>query len=196
MPMSARRSQGVLFCVAAAWCLACPHAGRAIPPEVDDVHIDLGEDTADRMTHPQVTLDGNTTTTIGGVLCRKNVTASKNLYSHFAVSDIVTFQGNQPELHITIRYYDTSAGSLSLQYDSSTGTGIAAEYRTSGHLTNTNDWLTFTYHVTDAYFGNRENGGADFRIARSSSGTFYLDTVTVSIPHSDKCSVCYGCHEG
>jgi len=31
-------------------------------------------------------------------------------------------------------------------------------------MTNTNTWKTHAFHVTDAYFGNRQNAGADFRI--------------------------------
>jgi hypothetical protein len=36
--------------------------------------------------------------------------------------------------------------------------------------------------VTDAYFGNRQNAAADFRIAKSGGGFFYLDLVRVISP--------------
>ena len=41
--------------------------------------------------------------------------------------------------------------------------------------TNSNQWRRHAYYVTDACFGNRLNGGADFRIAKYGGGVFYLD---------------------
>ena len=88
------------------------------------------------------------------------------------------YQGSKPEAYITIDYYDTGTGSLGLQYDAS---GSAYTSGGSVALTGTNTWLQHTFHVTDAYFGNRQNGGADFRITGPGSGnTFYIDLVQVS----------------
>jgi len=49
-------------------------------------------------------------------------------------------------------------------------------------LTGSNTWKEKVFHVTDAYFGNRQNAGADFRISKSGGGYFYLDLVRVVTP--------------
>ena len=83
-----------------------------------------------------------------------------------------------------MEYLDTGSGSLALQYDSNTGNTLPAFYKNGGSvaLTGTGAWLRKVFHVTDAYFGNRQNAGADFRIAKSGGGYFYLDTIRVVSP--------------
>ena len=39
-------------------------------------------------------------------------------------------------------------------------------------LTGTGAWRQHTFHVTDAYFGNRQNYGSDFRISGGVGNTF------------------------
>jgi len=99
----------------------------------------------------------------------------------FGVDDGYAYQGNHPEQYVTIEYYDSGSGSLQLQYDA-IGEDFADRYRDGGSvaLVGTNTWKTHTFHVTDAYFGNRQNSGADFRICGGATGTFYLDIVRVS----------------
>jgi len=65
---------------------------------------------------------------------------------------------------------------MSLVYDGANGPFADGPSVT---LTNTNTWKQVSWHVTDAYFGHRENNGADFRIFLG-SGTRYLDVVSVS----------------
>src|SRR6185295_11294659 len=57
-------------------------------------------------------------------------------------------------------------------------------YKSGGSvaLTGSGGWKTKVFHVTDAYFGNRQNAGADFRISKSGGGFFYLDLVRVVLP--------------
>jgi hypothetical protein len=105
---------------------------------------------------------------------------------YFGVNDAFALSGSVPQCCITIDYYDTggSSGSLRLQYDSNTGSDLAAMYKDGGSVTlgTTNRWKRKIYYVSDAYFGNRQNNGADFRIAlqRAGGGTFYLDRVLVT----------------
>jgi hypothetical protein len=83
---------------------------------------------------------------------------------------------------VVVDYYDTGTGSLGLQYDSdTTGTNLAAKYKDGGSvaLTGSNTWKEKVFHVTDAYFGNQQNAGADFRIYKAGGGFFYLDLVRV-----------------
>ena len=49
-------------------------------------------------------------------------------------------------------------------------------------LSGSNTWKRKAFHVTDAYFGNRQNAGADFRIAKPGGGFFYLDLIQVIPP--------------
>jgi hypothetical protein len=107
-----------------------------------------------------------------------NVNNTNDFYFYFAVFDAYAFQGNRPNLWISLDYYDTGTGSLTLQYDAT-----SSPYKTgpSVALTNTNTWKSVAWNVTDAYFGNRQNNGADFRIFRGVNQTFYLDTVQVSL---------------
>jgi len=143
----------------------------------DEVFFNLGEDTADRMTHPQPA-DGTTTVTnIGGVTCRKNVDTGTDKYMYFAVDDNFVYQGSQTELCVTIDYYDTGFGSLRLQYDA---TDAAYKNGAGTGLSWANTWKRQIYKVTDAYFGNRQNGGSDFRINKTLGGSFYIDRVIVS----------------
>ncbi len=151
----------------------------------DEASINLGEDVSDRLTHPQ-NADGDTTVVAqGGVSCRKtlNPTTGGDIYFYFAVNDSFAFQGNKPEMCITFDYYDTggSTASLRLDYDSVAG----GAYKVAGSVTlgTSNTWKRKIFHVTDAYFGNRENAGADFRIGIVKGGTqisFYLDRVLVT----------------
>ena len=123
--------------------------------------------------------DGDTTpVTIGGREARQNLDPNSDYYIYFNVSDTFAYQGSKPDLYTTIHYYDTGSGSLTLQYDA---TGNI--YKTGGSvtLTGTNTWKIYMFHVTDAYFGNRQNGGADFRISGGAGNTFYLDVVQVSV---------------
>ncbi len=153
------------------------------------VSFDLGSpDVANCMTHPQGG-DGDTTPdTIGGRSCRRNIDPSPppapgaDYYFYFTVCDGFAYQGNRPELYIALDYYDSSGGSISLDYDSNTGNDIPAIYKNGGSitLTGSNTWKNAVFHVTDAYFGNRQNGGADFRFGNVGNW-FYLDNVRVSV---------------
>lgn len=150
----------------------------------DEVSFNLGEDVADRMTHPQAA-DGNTIADIiDGTSCRRNVNPSPNNYFYFSVDDSFVFQGSQHDLCITVDYYDGSSSgqSLRLQYDSDTGTDLEAIYKNGETVTlgGSNRWMRKIFYVSDAYFGNRQNGGSDFRINCLGGGTHYLDRVLVT----------------
>ena len=150
-----------------------------------EVSIDLGSpDLLNGMTHPQ-NADGTTSAvTMGSRSCRQNVNPSVDLYFYFGVSDGYAFQGSRQDLYIVVEYFDTGTGSLGLHYDSNTGNTLPAFYKSGGSvaLTGSGAWKRKVFHVTDAYFGNRQNAGADFRISKSGGGYFYLDLVRVVAP--------------
>jgi hypothetical protein len=143
----------------------------------DAVSIDLGgPDMPDGISNPQ-TSDANTAVVANqfGRDCRRN-SSSADLYFYFGVSDDFAYQGSGPDVYITIDYFDIGSGTLELQYDADTA------YKSGGSitLTGSSTWKRQTFHVTDAYFGNRQDGGADFRIFGGSGNTFYLDQIQVS----------------
>ncbi|MHC4445304.1 MAG: immunoglobulin domain-containing protein [Planctomycetota bacterium] len=145
------------------------------------VGIDLGAiDNNEGIIRSSVS-DGDTVaTTIGGLNCRRNLESGPDNYMYFNVDDNYAYQGDNQDLYVTIHYYDTGLGVFYLQYDSNTGSDTAAKYKNAGGvtITNTDKWKAWSWHITDAYFGNRQNGSSDFRIAQS-NGFFYLDLVYV-----------------
>jgi len=126
--------------------------------------IDLGSPVVSNgMTHP-ICCDGMTAATvIGGRNCRMNVTPGTDGYFYFAVDDSVAFQGSYAAVTISFDYYDSGSGDFALNYD-----GAGSEWSTAATtvpLTDTNTWKQGSFTITDAYFGNREHAGSDFRIA-------------------------------
>ena len=156
--------------------------GAATPPRGWNtaVTIDMGTtDNVDGLSRVVVS-DGDTTpVTIGDRDARRNQDPNTDNYFYFNVNDLFAYQGSNPDLYVMIDYYDTGSGALTLQYDATDGN----KYKTGGSvaLTGTNTWKQYAYHVTDAYFGNRQNGGADFRIFGGVGNVFYLDIVAVSV---------------
>ncbi|UCD28118.1 MAG: sulfatase-like hydrolase/transferase [Planctomycetota bacterium] len=148
----------------------------ADPPPCEP-YVDLG--SSNLSVGITLTAPGDGTTTavnIGGRDARKNTSN----YFYFDVIDTFVFGGNHPELYIIVEYYDTGSGSFTLQYDSNNGDEIADRYKTGDtvSLTNTNTWKQYAFHITDAYFGGRQNGSSDFRFA-TGGNTIYLDIVAV-----------------
>lgn len=99
-----------------------------------------------------------------------------NIY--FSVDDSVADAGDYSAT-FKIQYYDSGTGSFQVQYDN--GTSNPYEAATPDiPLTNTDTWKTATVTGTDAYFGNLQNGGADFRL-RNGSGQVTVHSVAVTI---------------
>ncbi len=140
-------------------------------------YIDLGGDDEEQGIRRVVNPDGNTVpVTIGDREARANQNPSVDRHVYFDVDDHFVYQGNQPDAHVTVSYYDSGSAVLSLEYDSA-----SSAYRNGGSvaLANTHTWRQYTFHVSDAYFGNRQTGGADFRLSIDTDTHFYLDTVVV-----------------
>ncbi len=150
----------------------------ASPDDYKRVTVDLGTTDTEQGMYRVTVSDGDTTVVdIGGKNCRKNAVAGDDNYIYFGVADAYMYAGYRPDCYIMVEYWDTGTGTLTLQYDST-----SAAYTTSSAvtLTNSNTWKKHEFHVTDAYFGNRQNNGADFRIACTSGATFYLNEVSVA----------------
>jgi len=142
------------------------------------VDVDLGRVDAENGLYRVIFSDGDTTVVEqGGKNCRRNEVAGSDNYMYFNVVGSCAYQGSRPEVDINIEYYDTGSGTLDLHYDSIGGSA----YKSGGSITlaGTNTWSQHNFHLTDAYFGNRQNNGADFRIAKPGGVYFYLNNIEV-----------------
>ncbi|UCD27610.1 MAG: hypothetical protein JSV03_10895 [Planctomycetota bacterium] len=117
--------------------------------------------------------------TIDGRDCRTNLRTGTDRYMYFDVDDEWAYQGSTTEIWITINYYDnSSSGYIRVAYD---GTSDSTTATSNQSMTGTNTWKYKTWHITDAYFGNRQPGGSDFRIFRTDYAIlFYVDKVRVA----------------
>jgi hypothetical protein len=126
--------------------------------------------------------DGHTTPdTKASRACRRNTNAAGgDYYMYFNVDDAFALKGNRRALAIDVDYYDLGSATLTLEYDS-IGDGA---YKSAGSvvLGNKDTWKQVTFELDDAYFGNRQNNGADFRISAGVGTTFYLDLIQLSAP--------------
>jgi len=143
------------------------------------VSTDLGRYNSDVALHAKSGGDGdNVPTEIGDRECRTNSVAGSDKYMYFDVNDAWAFQGNRPEVWVTLEYYDSGTENITLQYEAAGGT----TYKSAGSVarTNTNTWKTHLWYITDAYFGNGQTNNADFRISGGATENFYFDKVTVT----------------
>ncbi|MCD6520662.1 MAG: DNRLRE domain-containing protein, partial [Anaerolineae bacterium] len=110
-----------------------------------------------------------------GWICRRTDQASGNRYMWFRINDHYIY-GGPVEATITVTYFDRGTDTWQLQYDA-----LGNAYKVAGTIvkTNTNTWKQAVFHVTDAWFGNMELGGADFRIDCMGDGNEYIHMVDV-----------------
>lgn len=120
---------------------------------------------------------------VGGKSCVYNLVQNSSPYPgrylYFDVEDSLVYAGSSMELWMTIEYYDTSATQkFDLQYDSP-GATIGNRYKSGGsvQVNNSRQWKTHTFHLTNTFFANRENGSSDFRIY--TPGVLFVHRVTV-----------------
>jgi hypothetical protein len=149
------------------------------PPDPNAAYINLGTNNIENNLYIASPADGDhVQANIGGRDCRKNEVAGQDKYMYFRIDDLWAYQGSQTEVWITMEYYDSGTENFKLQYDATDGT----YYKNSDSIdrTNTNAWKAYLWHVTDAYFGNNQNGASDFRFWGGDTEDFYIDTVEVT----------------
>jgi hypothetical protein len=83
--------------------------------------------------------------------------------SHFIYLDVnnAFAHATSSDVWVTVEYFDGGTDQWSFQYDSVSDPYAPSE---SVELQNTGQWKRHTFHLTDAYFGGREAGGADLRL--------------------------------
>ncbi len=82
------------------------------------------------------------------------------------------------EVWITVEYFDQGHDVWCIDYD-----GVDYSYSSTPDvvLQDSNEWKQHTFHLTDAYFGGRQNFGADLRLSNRYDGkTNYFGRVWVS----------------
>jgi hypothetical protein len=103
----------------------------------------------------------------------------KGHYVYFNVADTLPTGG---DTYVQVEYYDEQPGSLTLQYDSTDAAApLEGRYKNAEAvpLTGSKSWQRHTWKLSDARFANRQNGGADFRLAVGPE-TVIVRRVTVS----------------
>jgi autotransporter-associated beta strand protein len=128
--------------------------------------VDLGAtDIADSLSRVNHTGDGNTVVeTVGGRECRGNAEpTTTHRYMYFDVANGFAHQPANGDVTIEVEYFDTTGGTtLGLQYDS--GSAAYTNHPRPITTTGSNTWRRVRFEIADAFFGGRQNGGADFRL--------------------------------
>lgn len=96
----------------------------------------------------------------------KNASAPGTLYLYMNVDDNFLYDNQDQTVYVTVEYFDKGNGSMVLQYDAESAPFKDAPLFT---YTDTNQWKSHTYKLSDAKFANRTNG-SDFRIGIEGAG--------------------------
>ncbi len=122
-------------------------------------------------------------TEVGGTPCvqtRRGVSAHRYLY--FEIADPYYYD-HSGQLTVHFTYYDAGEGGILVQYDSAQDSGSLAdsyvEHPQRITRTNSKTWKTATLTLPGARCANRQNGGADFRLA-SPTGELAVKRVEIS----------------
>ena len=131
--------------------------------------------------------DGNTTPdTKASRACRRNTNAAGgDYYMYFNVDDDIRIRGRPAHRGHRCRLLRPWDGDAHAAVRLHRGRPRRF-YKSAGSVTlgNKDTWKQHTFYLDDAYFGNRQNNGADFRIFGGVGTTFYLDLVQVSAAQS------------
>jgi hypothetical protein len=122
---------------------------------------------------------------IGGRSARKAVSNGLALarYIYLLARQEFQFRSAGP-VQVAVEYYDLGTGWLRIEYDSPDSRfPVNGAYKAteSVPLTNSRQWRTAVFDLPDAFFGDRQNGGADLRILLPDID-FYASRVTVTKP--------------
>lgn len=88
------------------------------------------------------------------------------LYLYMNVDSSYLYDNTDQDVYVTVDYYDAGSGAIVLQYDS-----VSAPFKDAPSFTytDTRQWQSHTFKLTDAKFADRANG-SDFRIGISGAG--------------------------
>lgn len=101
---------------------------------------------------------------------------STDPYLYFSVDDgFLSAAADGRDITVEVEYLDLLVGQFNLEYD---GVGAAYTATPNAALTGSGRWRTHRFEVTDAYFNNRQNDGADFRLT-TPGGNLFVRRVSV-----------------
>ncbi|MEQ8846708.1 dockerin type I domain-containing protein [Botrimarina sp.] len=101
---------------------------------------------------------------------------SSGPYLYFAVANgFLSSESDGRDVTVEVEYLDLVAGQFSLEYD---GVDGADQISSPATLTGSGQWRTHRFEVPDAFFADRQNGGADFRLV-APGGSFFVRRVSV-----------------
>ena len=129
--------------------------------------------------------DGNTSPELFAERdCRFNVNPAADLYFYFSVdNDFASTLARCVDATITVEYHDRDGNvPIGLQYD-----GMRGAYTAHPKVITTRgsgEWRTVRFNLADGYFGHRQNGGADFRVAVGANAQIHIDRVWLTLPET------------
>lgn len=95
---------------------------------------------------------------------------STDRYLHFQVDDGFLFEATTGrDLTVEVEYLDSELGQFGLEYESNGAVYEAAE---PAPLTDSGLWRTHRFELSDAYFGNSQTNGSDFRLEKIGGNLF------------------------
>ncbi len=145
------------------------------PFEGAGVWVDLGAENRAHGLDQRDQADGVTApANVDGIEARQTAPGvSSSKYMYFDVADRFLFDASGVEVEIGIEYLDKSLGTFRVQYDSSNPWAgpLDGAYTDAPaiRMLGTGEWKTAVVKIPDARFANRQNGGADFRLAVGSN---------------------------
>jgi len=112
--------------------------------------------------------------------------ASGNPYMSFKVDDRYPFKkgipkdaGGETIFEITLTFVNKGNDKLSLEYKNYQGQMVKKTIQKGTSLGQTNQWIDYTFKLTDAYFNNNLPGQTDFRIFSENDGDEYIHRIIV-----------------
>ncbi len=138
--------------------------------EADSVFIDFGEDGDTHGIGHVKPEDGQTTVKlVGDIPCLAPVsTEHGGMYMYFQINPFFKLGKNDPVYAVHVDYFDSAGTGFTLQYDSKDENATmngAYKSLTELNTTGSDTWKRASFELSDARFTNRQNGGADFRLA-------------------------------
>ncbi|MEQ7005593.1 NEW3 domain-containing protein [Actinopolymorpha sp. B17G11] len=135
-----------------------------------EVDVVLGQQNQPRGLDLVEQADGQTTPdTVAERECRRPLfTQWESSYFYLRVDDTFLFDARDTSAFVSVEYFDAPDLSFSLHYDSNDPTGAVEGAYTDGgarQTAGTNAWVSTTFELPDVRFANRQNGGADLRLA-------------------------------
>ena len=98
-------------------------------------------------------------------------------YAYFK-TDTSCVDGSDEELRIGVTYLDNTTGAIVLEYNAIEGTQNTKNpnyARVSVQGTNTGEWKTVEFEISNANFRKAQNNGADFRVSNYEKGAIIKD---------------------